>query len=285
MVLKKVSPLDFLVEVERSINVEKNSIDAKLEKENISRKSLKFSLSATDVQLEKYLKNFTSKQLSSFLSEFKSFNYNQKNLFLNVLNYNSIYHSNKQDPNFFMHTLDKEIWRIKSGMLNTKMLFETHQKECKHTLSGFIRAFKTDSIFTTKVNIDGEVRRVFVKGEIGSLKEKGNVGYNHLIFDPKGMSIYNVSMISGLLPSKLTLNEISKLRLNSKERLLNLEFNYLQKQIKDYAIVKFSLKKEMQEYLKRYSIKIKEARSNHKNSMSSPKVKSSKFSIKKMFRK
>lgn len=285
MIFNRMTPQQFINNVERLINLEKNQLNSALEKANIKSKAIKFTLSASDEQLKNYLKNFTSKELLQVFNDFKALNYNQKNLFLNVLNYNSFYHLNNKEPTFFMHTLDKEIWRIKKGLLNTNMLFYTHQKECKHTLSGFIRAFKTNSIFTTKINIDGEVRRVFVKNEIGSLKEKGNAGYNHLILDPKDMHIYNLSMISGITPTRMTLKEISKLKLNSKERLLSLDFNHLQKQIPNYSIVKFNIKKEMQEYLKRYSKRIKDARREHHENLLLPKGKSSKKPLFKVFKK
>lgn len=160
--------------------------------------------------------NYSQKELNSILIEFKKLNFNQKNIFLNALGYNSIYYSDPKDFQFSFHKLDREIWRIKKGMVNINFVFKTGFGICEDTIIGFIRALRAGTVYTTKMNIDGERRRVIVKSQIGPGKKSSeNVGFFRLILDPKTFEIYDFSN-AFKSNTKLTLKEISKFDLVSK---------------------------------------------------------------------
>jgi hypothetical protein len=194
-----------------------------------------------------YLKTYSSEQLKEILIEFRQFNLTKKSLFLNTLDYNSQYYKDPSKKEYSLHRLDREIWRLKKGMINRNLIFETGKRPCANTILGFIRALRAGTVFITKMNIDGEKRFVLVKSEIGhSNLDRFNLGFNSIILDLKTFDLYDC-----YIPGKssfLTLKEISKLKIRSI-------INAVVTKMKDYDTFKKYkpiLEKEVKDYVKRH---------------------------------
>jgi len=208
-------------------------------------------LSFPSISVLEYVKAHSSNELKSILTEFNSFDVNKKNLFVNALDYNVRNYNDPLKPSFSLHKLDREVWRIKKGLLNTNHSFKVGKSICQDTIIGFIRALKSDSIFVTKMNIDGEVRRVLVKNEIGIVDQlKFRRGFNHLILDLKTFDVYNFDSSTSKIKSSNQILSISNIKDLSK---LNVESKFERYPISLRENKNFSLlKKEIKSYFKRY---------------------------------
>jgi hypothetical protein len=200
----------------------------------------------SDLAVKDYLNNYSKKELKQILTEFKTLDFNQKNIFLNALWYNSRYYADPKKFEFSFHKLDREIWRIKKGMVNINFIFKTGYGTCEDTIKGFIRALRAGTVFTTKMKIDGEIRRVIVKSNLGvSKKDEFNKGVYNLILDPKTFDIYDFYNPSKI--KEITLKEISRFVLISK---VNKNIDGLL--YPNYRHYKPILKKEIKNYFKKH---------------------------------
>jgi hypothetical protein len=219
----------------------------------------------TNQDIKDYLQNYSLNELRSILLEFNKMNFNQKSLFLNALDYNSKFYSDPKTKEFSLHKLDREAWRIKKGLVNVNYLFVKGDDVCGSTIRGFIRALKSGCVFITKMNIDGDKRRVLVKTKLGAVSKKTKPnklsGFNELILDLKTFDIYNLSSkISPLENEPISLKHIGHLNISNQDkyqadmrRYSNFE-KYkpiLEKEIKDY----FQRHKENTSFEKRHNIK------------------------------
>jgi len=82
-------------------------------------------------------------------------------------------------------TLNKHYLNIKHGLLNKHFSNSPMYFSCGSTDVGFFGSLKDGKVFTAKVKINGENRRVFIKTPI-----QHNLGYNPLFIDPKTLDVY-----------------------------------------------------------------------------------------------
>ena len=237
--------LDFINSLEKILISEKSK-NLKLFKKQKSKnhRSPIFHFPTLDYpKLSSYLNNFSSKELNSALNVYKTLSFNQKNLFLLAIDNNSYNYKFSKKINSF-NSLERELWRIKKGIIPKGLIFHTGYATCDETIFGFIRAFKQDSVFSTKINIDGENRRVFIKTFVGLSKNPSeNLGFSPLILDPKSFKIYNLAGISNVF----SLKDTSKIKLSSRrDSILSLRTD---PKSKNYVP---ALKEEMKNYLSRF---------------------------------
>lgn len=115
----------------------------------------------------------------------------------------------------------------KFGLLNKHLVNSPLYYSCITTLEGFIRSFKEDKIFTTKVKIDGDLRRVFIKTPINTYSVGG---HNPLFLDSKTLNIY-------------------AFKTDKKGKII--DFSLRMDNFKISSMDKMFLKKEMLAYVKR----------------------------------
>lgn len=127
----------------------------------------------------------THKQREYVLNEIKNKKITPERLemFLFTLkNIARIYYAEKNN----IMSLKRLFINAKFGLLNKHMINKVRYYACGTTISGFIYSFKENKIVTTKVKIDGEIRRVFIKTKIhGSFS-----GHNPMFIDPKTFNVY-----------------------------------------------------------------------------------------------
>jgi hypothetical protein len=238
--------LDFLESLEQNLILEKNKIKQKLKKENSQKLIVPIkTFSKLDYpKIVTYLDHFSSKELKSSLTVFKSLSFNQKNIFALSLEYNVSNFLSSPNHSFSLHSLERELWRIKKGMVPKNLIFHTGYATCKDTIHGFIRAFKENSIYSTKMDIDGKKTRVFVKTFVGQSKDpKQNIGFSSLILDPNTHTVYNLLNFD----SKISLDFLSRFKITKKAHGI---YSFKSKaEAKPFIPV---LEKEMSSYVKRF---------------------------------
>ena len=238
--------LDFIESLEKNLIFQRNKLKTDFKKESASRLIVPVKMfSKLDYpQIVNYLNNFSSKELKSSLATFKSLSFNQKNIFALSLEYNVANYLSNPKHSLSFHSLERELWRIKKGMIPKNLIFYTGYATCKDTIHGFIRAFKENSVFTTKMDIDGKKTRVVVKTFVGISKDPSkNIGFSSLILDPKTYTVYNL----GNFESKIYLDFLSRLKISKKHHgIYSLKTNPIAKKHLP------ELEREMASYVKRF---------------------------------
>lgn len=225
-----------------------------------------FSHTYKDITIKKvsdYLNNFSEKELLEAQLAYKKLSKNKKGLFLNTVLYNSSNYP-KNHKLFFNHTLSKELFRINAGMLNQNYSFPTGYSSCNKTINGFIKAFRNDTVFTAKINIDGKLTRVFVKN-LFYTNSFFKMGTHSLILEPKTLSVYNLRNYYSGSYGSLNLKDFKKIKIKSKDRLTTIP-----KLITFYGMNPLKediLKMAINKHHKRYSLNIKKARQLHKKNL------------------
>lgn len=180
-----------------------------------------------------YLSNYTPKTLSLLYKEYMLLTPVKKELFFNALLYNSKQNISKKSKLFSINSLERQMWRVKSGMLNKRGIFFTGDNFCERTITGFNHAFQEGYVLETKANIDGKKKRVFVKGAFGQRDvDATNIGINFLILDPEKLTIYNLYMETNFKRfKKMNVKDIIKYPLKSKNaiKLVDLQARKLNK--------------------------------------------------------
>lgn len=82
-------------------------------------------------------------------------------------------------------TLEDHYLNIKRGLLNKHFTNSVNYFDCSSTDGGFFHSFKEGKVFTSKVKIDGEYRRVFIKTPM-----QHGLGYNPMFLDTKTLDVY-----------------------------------------------------------------------------------------------
>lgn len=137
-----------------------------------------------------------------------TFNPNQLVVFLETLKYDIEY--SKDFNNLLQNTRE-----IKKGRFPRKVSSLTiYSRGCINTYSGFMRALEAGTLYTTKIKINGKLKRVFVKTPIGSIGANKDSGFFRLLLDPETMNVYSFkSTKSGKI------NDSELIKAYSKEEL------------------------------------------------------------------
>lgn len=131
----------------------------------------------------KYLDSFSKKEIEVLKTIIKSKESNRITLVLETISY--FYRFKKNNPKQLLN----EIARIEKGYLPKFTYSDKTYKFCEETYFGFLRALRTNTLYTTKVEIHGKLKRVFIKSPIGKLS-KQDIGYHRLMIDPETFRVY-----------------------------------------------------------------------------------------------
>jgi len=164
-----------------------------------------------------------------------SFNANQLAVFLDTLKYNIAH--NKDCNSLLRDTRD-----IHKGRFPRKVSSLTiHSSGCINTYTGFMRALEAGTLYTTKIKIDGKLKRVFVKTPIGSIGINKDSGFFRLFIDPETMNVYSFkSDKSGKIDEKTITKAYSKEELRKDCEVYNPD-SYAQMVQKNYNSFRRSL--------------------------------------------
>ena len=81
---------------------------------------------------------------------------------------------------------------IQKGRFLKKPRGKANPEKCITSYIGFMRALKEDTLYTAKLNIDGKLKRVFIKTPVGSSKSQDlDYGFSRLAIDPETLNIYS----------------------------------------------------------------------------------------------
>jgi len=149
-----------------------------------------------DQQMEIY-DNYFSKiydhlkpnEAQELLTSLKKMNINKFELFSKVIEYESL---TKKD--FKKINLLRDIKRIDSGLINTKIINKVYQINCQHTYGDFLRAFKLKTIYFVEAELEGKKKMFLAKADIGKRyldpKFGGLFGWHNLLIDPVTLDVY-----------------------------------------------------------------------------------------------
>jgi hypothetical protein len=140
-----------------------------------------------------YISNFSNKELINFTRKINSFSKNQLTFFI----YTLYEHLKVNKLNIKKSFLEDLVFRTYKKILKKGLLSNKFYLTCPETYKGFLRALKTETLYTTKTSlINGVSQRVFIKGPIGNkneLKDKFGsnwCGFNRLMID-SNLNVYS----------------------------------------------------------------------------------------------
>lgn len=87
--------------------------------------------------------------------------------------------------------LEREVERIKAGLLQTKITSSKKRKSCDETYGGFLRALSSNSAYFITI----ENKLYLVKSHIG--KKEDYAGYSKLALDLSNLNVYSIETING----------------------------------------------------------------------------------------
>jgi len=129
---------------------------------------------------------------------------------------------------------------IKKGLLNKKLINNILYYSCYSTYIGFLNSFRENKIYTAKVKINNEYRRVFIKTPVHN-----GLGANPMFLDPKNGKVYAFSTDNKGNIKKFIL------RIDPKKGHI---YNNIEKPIPLMSVEKLALKKlesEIENYVKK----------------------------------
>ncbi|MFA5746085.1 MAG: hypothetical protein WCX82_02005 [archaeon] len=137
--------------------------------------------------IKKYLLTISPNYSKKFYSIVKEFNANQLAVLLETIR---SFRKQERPAN----QLIREIKDIHKGIFPRHISYKTeYTSGCLETYSGFIRALNSGTLYTAKVKINGELKRVFIKTPIGHVykNSSNNQGFLSFAIDPETMNVYS----------------------------------------------------------------------------------------------
>lgn len=87
--------------------------------------------------------------------------------------------------------IEREVERIKAGLLQTKITSSKKRKSCDETYGGFLRALSSNTAYFTTI----ENKLYLEKSHIG--KKENYAGYSKLALDLSNLNVYSIETING----------------------------------------------------------------------------------------
>jgi len=158
----------------------------------------------------------------------KDFNNNQMAVFLENLRYDL------EVKNGF-RSIVQDTKDIKKGLFPKKLIsHREHASGCINTYIGFMRALEAGTLYTAKVEINGKLKRVFVKTPIGVTGDVvKDAGYFKLLIDPETMDVYSFMTKAGKIDKDSLTKVYSKKNLEATAVAYNYD-NYARYVLKNY---------------------------------------------------
>ncbi len=165
-----------------------NALKTKDRRQKILFKDREYEIPESELEsIRKYLQTIHPNYSKKIYPIVKEFNANQLSILLETIKH---FKKHERPAN----QLISEINNIHKGLFPKHLNFKTeHTSGCLETYSGFIRALESGTLYTTKVKINGRLKRVFIKTPIGHLNinSSNNLGFLSFAIDPETMNVYS----------------------------------------------------------------------------------------------
>jgi len=128
-------------------------------------------------------------EVQELLTILKNMNINKFELFTKVIEYEFLTFKDLNRINLL-----REVKRINSGLVNTKIINKIYQVTCEKTYGDFLRALKLKTIFFVEAELNGKKKVFLAKADIGKRyfdpEFGGLYGWHNLLLDPVTLKVY-----------------------------------------------------------------------------------------------
>ena len=142
-----------------------------------------------DNYFSKIFSHLKPNEAQELLTSLKKMNINKFELFSKVIEYEFL-----TFKDFNKINLLREVKRINSGLVNTKIINKKYQMTCDKTYGDFLRALKLKTIFFVEAELNGKRKVFLAKANIGKRyfdhEFGGLYGWHNLLLDPVTLKVY-----------------------------------------------------------------------------------------------
>jgi len=136
-----------------------------------------------------YYNHLKPTEAQELLTSLKKMNINKFELFSKVIEFDFTIQKDVKKINLL-----REVKRINSGLVNTKIINKMYQMTCEKTYGDFLRALKLKTIFFVEAELNGKKKVFLAKADIGKKhfdpKFGGLYGWHNLLLDPVTLKVY-----------------------------------------------------------------------------------------------